>query len=441
MTGGFELQTVNTSITEFVTSGAASRRSATHANWRLVRYNDAAHLAGLPGGTATGRMRVAHVRTVHIGRADEHELGGRRCRFGRVCGRRPVVGGSRSTGHARRGGPGIRRRPMKRRDRALERAELLRRARHPREDLRRPRRVTDRRRRTTAVSTGAWSSAVRVRSTRWWPCAAILRSTRRGAGTTSTMPGPESLVPCELADESELGPVDRALLASSRPPPVPLTRRDGRRVSSADAYLTPAFDRPNLVIAAEQVVDTVVIDRRRAVGVRLADGSTIDADHVVVAAGSDPLAGDPAPVRRRHATVSAKACRTTRRCRSPWCCANPSSIRRRLARHGILLQHNGFQLLPLNHLGVRSRRRGLGVLMAAVMRPHGRSGIVRLASRDPFVQPEVRFNLLHDPRDVDLIIEAAQLAIVGARSAGVSRCRQIGLHRRPRHAAGRAGRR
>ena len=37
--GGFELQTVNTSITELLHVNAS--------RWRLVRYNDAAHLAGL----------------------------------------------------------------------------------------------------------------------------------------------------------------------------------------------------------------------------------------------------------------------------------------------------------------------------------------------------------------------------------------------------------
>lgn len=41
--GGFELHTVNTSITEFV-----QRRPG---RWRLARYNDAAHLAGLPKET------------------------------------------------------------------------------------------------------------------------------------------------------------------------------------------------------------------------------------------------------------------------------------------------------------------------------------------------------------------------------------------------------
>ena len=42
-TGGFELYTLNTSITELVQVAATT--------WRLVRYNDAAHLAGLPTST------------------------------------------------------------------------------------------------------------------------------------------------------------------------------------------------------------------------------------------------------------------------------------------------------------------------------------------------------------------------------------------------------
>lgn len=48
-TGAFELQTANTSLTEFVeVPGAAAAR------WRLVRYNDAAHLSGLPAATPRG---------------------------------------------------------------------------------------------------------------------------------------------------------------------------------------------------------------------------------------------------------------------------------------------------------------------------------------------------------------------------------------------------
>ena len=44
--GSFELQTLNTSLTEFVRS--------TPERWRFVRYNDAAHLAGLPSSSRSG---------------------------------------------------------------------------------------------------------------------------------------------------------------------------------------------------------------------------------------------------------------------------------------------------------------------------------------------------------------------------------------------------
>ncbi len=43
ITGGFELHTLNTSVTEFV--------STDHGAWRLRRYNDVAHLHGLPSET------------------------------------------------------------------------------------------------------------------------------------------------------------------------------------------------------------------------------------------------------------------------------------------------------------------------------------------------------------------------------------------------------
>ena len=52
-TGGFELHTVNTSITEFrsVPRSSGASGSSSVDSWRLVRYNDAAHLAGLPTET------------------------------------------------------------------------------------------------------------------------------------------------------------------------------------------------------------------------------------------------------------------------------------------------------------------------------------------------------------------------------------------------------
>ena len=44
MVGGFEVYTHNTSLTEFVRVPARERRTS---RWRLVRYNDTAHLAGV----------------------------------------------------------------------------------------------------------------------------------------------------------------------------------------------------------------------------------------------------------------------------------------------------------------------------------------------------------------------------------------------------------
>jgi len=46
--GNFDLWTLNTSITEFRANDAGAHRG----RWRLVRYNDHAHLAGLPAETA-----------------------------------------------------------------------------------------------------------------------------------------------------------------------------------------------------------------------------------------------------------------------------------------------------------------------------------------------------------------------------------------------------
>src|SRR4029078_6061444 len=54
-----------------------------------------------------------------------------------------------------------------------------------------------------------------------------------------------------------------------------LTLRDGHRVSTNDAYLEPARDRPNLTVRGDALVDRVLLDGRRAIGVRLANGDEI----------------------------------------------------------------------------------------------------------------------------------------------------------------------
>jgi choline dehydrogenase-like flavoprotein len=83
--------------------------------------------------------------------------------------------------------------------------------------------------------------------------------------------------------------VSRALLAAdAEARPVRLVRRNGVRVSAADAYLGTATraSRPNLHIDTGQSVRRVRFDRGRAVGVELADGASIDGDRVVLCAGA-----------------------------------------------------------------------------------------------------------------------------------------------------------
>jgi choline dehydrogenase len=65
---------------------------------------------------------------------------------------------------------------------------------------------------------------------------------------------------------------------------MPMSSRDGARVTSLDAYL--GVDPPNLTIRSESLVSSVTVSSGRATGVRLADGSTIAADRVILSAGT-----------------------------------------------------------------------------------------------------------------------------------------------------------
>ena len=67
--------------------------------------------------------------------------------------------------------------------------------------------------------------------------------------------------------------------------------RDGRRHSVVDGYLSPVSHRPNLTLLTGARASAVVVDRDRAVGVRVrsADGSTLEVsarDGVVLSAGA-----------------------------------------------------------------------------------------------------------------------------------------------------------
>ncbi|MEU6678866.1 FAD-dependent oxidoreductase [Streptomyces sp. NPDC046925] len=70
--------------------------------------------------------------------------------------------------------------------------------------------------------------------------------------------------------------------------PYPINSRDGRRVSVNDAYLEPARELAGLTIRGDALVDTVLFENDRAVGVRaVIEGSVVTgyADEVILSAG------------------------------------------------------------------------------------------------------------------------------------------------------------
>lgn len=216
-------------------------------------------------------------------------------------------------------------------------------------------------------------------------------------------------VPTEVVDPDELGAVDRALLAAAPDAErAVLTRRDGRRVTAAEALLWPLGDRSSLTVRADTSVARVVLHGRRATGVETADGEVVDGDRVVVCAGA---IHSPALLLRSGVDrpgvgdglqdhPSAPLTLLLR----PEAVADPSGL-----AIGALLRRGDLQFLPMNHLGRDAP--GAGLLMVALMRPRSAAGTVRLRDGDPQREPAVDFALLSDPRDT-----AAMVA--GVRQAG-----------------------
>ena len=66
---------------------------------------------------------------------------------------------------------------------------------------------------------------------------------------------------------------------------MPMSSRDGLRVTTSDAYLPLGNDPARLTLRADSLVDRVLIEAGHATGVRLADGSIVAAAEVVLAAG------------------------------------------------------------------------------------------------------------------------------------------------------------
>lgn len=247
-----------------------------------------------------------------------------------------------------------------------------------------------------------------------------------GRETSASMARPH-LIPSEPALDSELGRVDRALLAAS-PNAVKslLTRRHGRRVTSAEAYLWPIMSHDRFEIRTESLVDRVVQDHGSASGVVLAGGEVVPADRVVVCAGAihspsillrsslsvdgigEGLQDHPAaalllelePEDLGHRSAEHEGLGTQEKSGTGEIDAGLSTA--------TLIDADPIQILAMNHLGVTP---GPGMLLVANMRPVSRSGTVRLRSNDPTVHPIVDFDLLSHPDDVATLRRGVRMAL------------------------------
>jgi choline dehydrogenase len=218
---------------------------------------------------------------------------------------------------------------------------------------------------------------------------------------------------------------------------VPLNVLDGVRQNTGLVYLTDEVrGRPNLTIAGDVLVDTVLFDGSIATGVVAADGTVYPAREVVLSAGSY---GSPAillrsgvgpaaelaalgidvvvdlPVGRRlqdqpiYGTAYALSPGALEM--TPPAGALLWTASREAAVDELDLHVAGSHLID----GFYSPTGGAIVLAVAVVLPDS-YGTVRLASRNPKEAPRIDFNFLATPRDRRRMIEGVKLSRAIARN-------------------------
>ena len=213
----------------------------------------------------------------------------------------------------------------------------------------------------------------------------------------------------------------------------PVNTVGGVRMSAAATYLRQARGRDNLRILPDALVDRILIERGRATGVRLADGRTVRADRVVLAAGTY---GSPAILLRSGVGPARDLAVLGLPCRShlpgvganlqehpgisviwPLAAELPDGPRFQVvatqadpggaeaeARPGA----DGSDGAPwLQHVPAATPT--LFWVSATVMRPRSR-GRLRLNSLDPEAAPKIKLNLLDDPADLAMMLEAVRSA-------------------------------
>jgi choline dehydrogenase len=229
----------------------------------------------------------------------------------------------------------------------------------------------------------------------------------------------------------------------------PINSRDGRRVSSTEAFLEPARHRANLTVMGEALVDRVLIADGRATGVRVhlpGQGWTeILAREVLLCAGAVhspaillrsglgsgaalqalgiqvvrdmPYVGAEFmdhPILRATIALRPEFILRDADARHTNCCVTYSSGLGDGGRRDMIL-------IGFNHrgLGEGGLPTGSGAVGGALFNAFSR-GEIRLASADPAENPIVEENMLDDPRDRLRMRDVVRRMAVLARHPGLS---------------------
>jgi choline dehydrogenase len=207
--------------------------------------------------------------------------------------------------------------------------------------------------------------------------------------------------------------------------PYAMNRRNNARVSTNDAYLEPARGRANLRIIGDALVDSVEFDGSRAVAlrVRAREGwGRIEGGEIILSAGA---IHSPAILMRSgigpgedlralgirvvadlpvgHDLIDHPMIAMSMALKPAARCPNIASRHTNCAvRYSSGLGgagHNDMFLLAMNLLGYSEQTLGYGFVWMTAYQTYSR-GILRITSRSPEIDPELRFRMLSDERDL-----------------------------------------
>ncbi len=217
---------------------------------------------------------------------------------------------------------------------------------------------------------------------------------------------------------------------------MPMSSRDGLRVTTADAYLPLASTPANLTIRGEAQVAVVLFDGISACGVRLVDGTVIDAGWVVICAGTY---GSP-PLLMRSGVGPAEHLRSNDisvRIDLPGVgasLADHPSVDVELAYRGAVREAPVLHLIATFHSSQALSESPPDLMLwlsdpeepesfpisVMLLKPRSK-GAVRLRSADPFEPPLIALPSLSDPYDVERLVEGYRRAVEVASSPQLRR--------------------